>query len=164
MEVPSKNSLLSDMGRRPQLKSDEFFEGTPLCSRDNRTFVFETAQESGSVIGGATPLEELHIDIQAALSLPRTQCNLQDSPMTNVQDMFGKTTSSHVHTYPDRANTCLKSGVHTLFTHCLHTIFRFAHRFETFRRSNFPFQRVLSAIARARLRPDHIMSLIKSSP
>jgi len=31
MEVPSKNSLLSDMGRRPQLKSDEFFEGTPLC-------------------------------------------------------------------------------------------------------------------------------------
>ena len=110
MEVPSKNSLLSDMGRRPQLKSDEFFEGTPLCSRDNRTFVFETAQESGSVIGGATPLEELHIDIQAALSLPRTQCNLQDSPaesgmeampMTNVQDMFGKTTSSHVQTYPD---------------------------------------------------------------
>ena len=80
MEVPSKNSLLSDMGRRAQLKSDEFFEGTPLCSRDNRTFVFETAQESGSVIGGATPLEELHIDIQAALSLPRTQCNLQDSP------------------------------------------------------------------------------------
>ena len=69
MEVPSKNSLLSDMGRRPQLKSDEFFEGTPLCSRDNRTFVFETAQESGSVIGGATPLEELHIDVQAALSL-----------------------------------------------------------------------------------------------
>ena len=84
MEVPSKNSLLSDMGRRAQLKSEEFFEGTPLCSRDNRTFVFETAQESGSVIGGATPLEELHIDIQAALSLPRTQCNLQDSPMTNV--------------------------------------------------------------------------------
>ncbi len=54
MGVPSKNSLVSDMGRRPELKSDEFFEGTPLSSRDNRTFVLETAQESGSVIGGAT--------------------------------------------------------------------------------------------------------------
>ena len=54
MGVPSKNSLVSDMGRRPELKSDEFFEGTPLSSRDNSTFVLETAQESGSVIGGAT--------------------------------------------------------------------------------------------------------------
>ena len=44
-----KTSLVLDMGRRPQLKPDEFFDGTPLCSRDNRTFVFETARESGSV-------------------------------------------------------------------------------------------------------------------
>ena len=54
MGVPSKNSSVLDMGRRPELKSDEFFEGTPLSSRDNCTFVLETAQESGSVIGGAT--------------------------------------------------------------------------------------------------------------
>ena len=54
MGVPSKRSFVLDMGRRPELKSDEFFEGTPLSSRDNRTFVLETAQESGSVIGGAT--------------------------------------------------------------------------------------------------------------
>ena len=56
MGVPSKNSLVLDMGRRPELKSDEFFEGTPLSFRDNHTFVFETAQKSGSVIGGATLL------------------------------------------------------------------------------------------------------------
>ena len=148
MEVPSKNSLLSDMGRRPQLKSDEFFEGTPLCSRDNRTFVFETAQESGSVIGGATPLEELHIDIQGSFEL--TKDTVQSSGFSSR-----KWDGSHAH------DQC---PGYVLFTHCLHTIFRFAHRFETFRRSNFPFQRVLSAIARARLRPDHIMSLIKSSP
>ena len=55
MGVPSKNSSVLDMGRRPELKSDEFFEGTPLSSRDNCIFVLETAQESGSVIGGATP-------------------------------------------------------------------------------------------------------------
>ena len=66
MGVPSKKSLVLDMGRpagrararraapRPELKSDEFFEGTPLYSRDNRTIVLETAQESGSVNGGAT--------------------------------------------------------------------------------------------------------------
>ena len=54
MGVPSKNSSVLDMGRRPELKSDEFFEGTPLSSRDNCTFVLETAQESGSVIDGAT--------------------------------------------------------------------------------------------------------------
>ena len=83
MEVPSKNSLLSDMGRRPQLKSDEFFEGTPLCSRDNRTFVFETAQESGSVIGGATPLEELHIDIQGSFEL--TKDTVQSSGFSHDQ-------------------------------------------------------------------------------
>ena len=43
------------MGRRPELKSDEVFEGTPISSRDNILFVFETAEKSGSVIGGATP-------------------------------------------------------------------------------------------------------------
>ena len=59
MGVPSKNSSVLDIGRRPELKSDEFFEGTPLSSRDNCTFVLETAQESGSVIGGATPHDPL---------------------------------------------------------------------------------------------------------
>ena len=43
MGVHSKNSSVLDMGRRPELKSDEFFEGTPLSSRDNCTFVIETA-------------------------------------------------------------------------------------------------------------------------
>jgi hypothetical protein len=53
--VPSKNSSVSDMGRRPELKSAEFFVGTPTSSRDNLTFGFETAEKSGAVIGGATP-------------------------------------------------------------------------------------------------------------
>ena len=80
MGVPSKNSSVLDMGRRPELKSDEFFEGTPLSSRDNCTFVLETAQESGSVIGGATllvgptskggtpghPVSQPHCDHQAS--------------------------------------------------------------------------------------------------
>ena len=43
------------MGRRPELKSDEFFESTPISSRDNLTFVFETAETSDSVIGNLTP-------------------------------------------------------------------------------------------------------------
>ena len=42
------------MGRRPELKSDEFFEVTPISSRDNLTFMFETAETSVAVIGGAT--------------------------------------------------------------------------------------------------------------
>ena len=54
MGVDSKNSSDLDMGRRPKLKSDEFFESTPISSRDNRAFVLETAQKSGAVIGGAT--------------------------------------------------------------------------------------------------------------
>ena len=64
MGVPSKNSSVLDMGRRPELKSDEFFEGTPLSSRDNCTFVLETAQESGSVIGGATQRPQSDVIIQ----------------------------------------------------------------------------------------------------
>ena len=55
MGVLSKNSSDLDVGRRPKLKSDEFLESTPISSRDNRTFLFETAETSGSVIGGATP-------------------------------------------------------------------------------------------------------------
>ena len=55
MGVVSKHSSDLHMGRRPELESDEFFETTPISSRDNLTFVFETAQTSGSVIGGATP-------------------------------------------------------------------------------------------------------------
>ena len=42
------------MGRRPELKSDEIFEGTPISPRDNLTFVFVTAEKSVAVIGGAT--------------------------------------------------------------------------------------------------------------
>ena len=56
MGVVSKHSSDLHMGRRPELESDEFFETTPISSRDNLTFVFETAQTSGSVIGGATLL------------------------------------------------------------------------------------------------------------
>ena len=53
--VQLKSSTDLDRGRRPELKSDEFFECTPISSRDNLTFVSETAEKSGAVIGGATP-------------------------------------------------------------------------------------------------------------
>ena len=55
MGVDSKSSSDLDMGRRPELKSDEFFLSTPISSRDNLTFVFETAETSDSVIGNLTP-------------------------------------------------------------------------------------------------------------
>ena len=35
-------------------KTDEFFECTPISSRDNLTFVFETAKMNGLVIGNLT--------------------------------------------------------------------------------------------------------------
>ena len=57
--MDSKNSSDLDMGRRPELKSDEFFESTPISSRDNLTFVFETAETSDSVIGNLT--QQRHI-------------------------------------------------------------------------------------------------------
>ena len=52
MGVPSKNSSVLDIGRRPELKSEGtplgFFEGTPLIVLEIIcTFVLETAQESG---------------------------------------------------------------------------------------------------------------------
>ena len=49
MGVTPKNSSVLDMGRRPELKSDEFFEVTPISSRDNLTFVFETAETGGAL-------------------------------------------------------------------------------------------------------------------
>ena len=54
MGVHSKNSSALDMGRRPELKFNEFFQCTPIGSRDNLTFVSETAEKSVAVIGGAT--------------------------------------------------------------------------------------------------------------
>ena len=72
MGVVSKHSSDLHMGRRPELESDEFFETTPISSRDNLTFVFETAQTGGSVIGGATRKSPLtHTQKQKGLEASR---------------------------------------------------------------------------------------------
>ena len=42
------------MGRRPELKSDEFRISTEGVTELKLTFVFETAETSGAIIGGAT--------------------------------------------------------------------------------------------------------------
>ena len=54
MGVDSKKLSDLDMGRRPELKSDEFFESTPISSRENLIFDLETAEKSASVIGNLT--------------------------------------------------------------------------------------------------------------
>ena len=50
------------MGRRPELKSDEFFETTPNSSRDNLTFVFETAEKVVQLFAARPDLERLLLD------------------------------------------------------------------------------------------------------
>ena len=53
--IDNKNSTDLDVGRRPKLKSDEFFVADHRSYRAYLTFVFETAEKSIAVIGGATP-------------------------------------------------------------------------------------------------------------
>ena len=52
-----KNEKSSDLdsGRRPELKSDELRISNRWGYRAKLTFVFETAETNGAVIGGATP-------------------------------------------------------------------------------------------------------------
>ena len=61
------------MGRRPKPKFDEFLESTPINFRDNRDFVFETAETTATLFGSATHLYIYeHDDVPCPLDVFRS--------------------------------------------------------------------------------------------